>query len=206
LQPLLARAPQVPRDVVDVVSRMMHLDPMERWQTAADVQRALEPLLAKYGTGTVPPSASASPAATAAAPVASAPARRRSVMVVETTEEAQESMREFFSKLGYRVLITENPQRALARFSTTPLPADCLVMCTQSLGEAALEAFNTLSSDPFFRQVPAVLVVNGRQKHLLAGARVDERRRTTETPMQGARMVELLDSLIGAKSPAAAPQ
>ena len=206
VQPLADRAPQLPRDVIDVVSRMMNLDPLERWQTAADVRRALEPLVAKYGAGGATAAASTPAAATTAAAQTGQPAQRGSVMVVETSDKAQELMRVFFGKLGYRVLITENPQRALARFSTTPLPADCLVICAQSLGEAALEAFNSLSTDPFFKQVPAILVVSGKQKHLLAGARVDERRQTTETPIQGARMVQLLDSVIGRPSPTPAPQ
>jgi hypothetical protein len=60
-------------------------------------------------------------------------------MLVETTEAAQAALRKFFSELGYRVLITENPQRALVRFSTTPLPADCLVISSQLLGEAAID-------------------------------------------------------------------
>lgn len=206
VQPLADRAPHLPRDVVDVVSRMMQIDPLERWQTAADVRRALEPLVTKYGAGGAAVAAAA-PAATGpgASPPAQ-PAHRGSVMVVETSDKAQESMRAFFGKLGYRVLMTESPQRALARFSTTPLPADCLVICAPSLGEAALEAFNSLSTDPFFKQVPAILIVSGKQRHLQGAARLDDRRQMIETPIQGARMVQLLDSVIGGTPPAPAPQ
>lgn len=203
VQPLTARAPHVPRDVVDVVARTMHLDPLERWQTAADVRRALEPLVAKYRDGSV---AAPAPAAAVTAGGGAQPVLRGSVMVVETSDKAQESMRLFFGKLGYRVLMTENPQRALARFSTTPLPADCLVICATSLGEAALEAFNTLSVDPFFKQVPALLLVSEKQKHLAAGAQTDERRQTVLAPVQAARMVQLLDEVIGGQSPAPAQQ
>jgi len=194
VEPLATRAPQLPRDVVDVVARMMHLDPLERWQTAADVRRALEPVVARHGGGAAATGASAQAAKGAAAGKA---AHRGSVMVVEPSEKAQESMRAFFGKLGFRVLITENPQRALARFSTTPLPADCLILCGPSLGESAVEAFNTLSSDPFFKHVPAILIVSAKQKHLAAGAKTDERRQVMETPVHAGPMLQLMEAVIG---------
>jgi serine/threonine-protein kinase len=201
VQPLATLAPSVPREVVDVVARMMHLDPLERWQTVADVRRALDPLVVKFRDG-----AAAAPAAASAAEAKPPAAHRGSVMVVETSEKAQESMRAFFGKLGYRVLITENPQRALARFSTTPMPADCLVICAASLGDAALEAFNTLSVDPFFKTVPAILLLAEKQKHAAAAARTDERRQVTITPIQAARMVQLLEAVVAGTSPAPASQ
>ena len=167
VEPLASRAPQLPRDVVDVVSRMIHVDPLERWQTAVDVRRALEPLVAKYA-GQIPSAEDTGDGdsrAPAAQP-ATRTARLGTVMVVETSQKAQESLRNFFTKLGYHVLLTENPQRALVRFSTTPLPADCLIMSTQALKGAALEAFNKLSSDPFYAAVPAILLTSPNQKLL----------------------------------------
>jgi hypothetical protein len=60
-------------------------------------------------------------------------------MLVESGEKAQQALREFFSKLGFRVLLTENPQRAIARFSSIPLPADFLVISSRELGAAAVK-------------------------------------------------------------------
>lgn len=195
--PLGTRAPGLPRDVIDVVGRMMHLDPLERWQTAADAKRALEQLVEKYtgdAAATVP--APAGPAA--AAPVAERPkvATRGSLMLVERPGRSQQALRDFFTKLGYKVLLTENPQRALARFSTTPVPADGIVLCAQSLGEPAVEAFNTLTTDPFFSQVPAVLLVSQRQAALAERAAVDGRRKVMATPFHSREMAQLLDELL----------
>jgi len=125
-----------------------------------------------------------------------APARGR-VMIVESSQTDQETLRDFFTKLGCRVLLTENPQRALARFSTTPVPADGLVLCAQSLGEPAVQAFNTLTSDPFFSQVPAVLLVPSKHRELAEKAVTDERRRVLVTPFHTRDITELLDALIG---------
>lgn len=197
--PLHTRAPGAPRDAIEVINRMMQLDPMERFQTVADVRRALEPLLEKYpiGTGVSAPDRSVPGAAPAEGAEPAPPAKKRAVMLVETQGRAQQQLKDFFGKLGLRVLVTENAQRALARFSTTPLPADALVISTQSLGEDAIEAFNKLTSDPFFSQVPALLLVPQKHKELAERAVLDDKRRLLETPFHTRQIVELLDELCG---------
>jgi eukaryotic-like serine/threonine-protein kinase len=179
--PLGTRCPDLPRDVVDIVHRMMHLDPIERWQTAADVKRALETALARRSAGGagVP---TATPAARKAAEGA-APAAHGSVMLVESGEQAQGALREFFGKLGFRVLLTENPDRALARFSGTPLPADFLVLSSRSLGMSAVEAFNRLSTEPYLADVPAILLVPPNQAAVASAAKVDARRQVLQMPV-----------------------
>ena len=196
--PLLTRAPGVPRDIIEVVNRMMQLDPMERFQTVTDVRRALEPLLEKYpiGTGTVTRE-SPGPAGADAADAAAHQGKKRAIMLVETTGRAQQQLRDFFGKLGFRVLVTENAHRALARFSTTPLPADCLVISTQSIGEEAVDAFNKLTTDPFFSQVPAILLVPAKHRELAEKAATDERRRVLPTPFHTRQITEMLDELVG---------
>lgn len=191
--PLASRAPRLPRDVVDFVGRMMHLDPLERWQTAADARRALEQITARRGAGAEP--ASVAGGATAATAATVAPTKG-SVMVVEATEKAQQALRQFFSKLGYRVLITENPQRALSRFATTPPPADLLVLSAQTLGVEAVEAFNALSADPFYAAVPAVLIAGVKQESLATQVRVDDRRKFVQLPMPTADFSRLLEGLL----------
>jgi tRNA A-37 threonylcarbamoyl transferase component Bud32/CheY-like chemotaxis protein len=207
VQPLDQRAPQLPRDVIEIVGRTMHLDPLERWQTAADARRAFEKLATRYplgqptgpAAGPVAPAAAgtATPAARPAAGNAAAESARGSLMLVESSEKGQQALRAFFQKLGYRVLLTENPRRALARFSSTPPPAKCIVMSAQSLGTEAVEAFNQLSTDPFFSDVPAILLAGPRQTELAGQAKLDQRRRLVSLPVQAEQMSRLLDSLIG---------
>jgi CheY-like chemotaxis protein len=189
VEPLATRGPQLPREVVDVVARMMHLDPLERWQTAADARRAVEQVVAHHAGR----DAGAAVKATATA-TGDRPADRGSVMLVESSATGQQRLREFFTKLGYRVLLTENPQRALARFSNMPPPANCLVLSATSLGTAAVEAFNTLSSDPALAAVPAILLADGRQEALLGQAKVDDRRRIVPLPLQ----TEVIRSVLAA--------
>ena len=184
--PLGTRSPDLPRDVVEIVSRMMHLDPVERWQTATDVKRALEATIARRGggDGSSPGAVAADRAVAKHAETSRAATSKGSLMLVESGTTAQQALREYFSKLGYRVLLTENPQRALARFSSSPLPADFLVLSTHTLGQAAVEAFNQLSSDPYLVDVPAILLVGAKQAGVADGAKVDERRRIVPMPIQ----------------------
>jgi len=187
--PLAERCPDLPKDVVDLVSRMMNLDPLERWQTAGDVRRRTESIIARRNGAEGAESPTESPAV-----------QQGSVMLVESSQKAQQVLREFFSKLGYRVLVTENPQRALSRFSSTPRPADCLVLSTHALGDDAVAAFNALTSDPHLAEVPAVLLLGSSQAGLADTARADGRRRVVQMPVPTADMTRLLGELVAGKS------
>jgi eukaryotic-like serine/threonine-protein kinase len=210
--PLGETAPLLPREVVNVVAKMMALDPDERFQSAGDVRLAVEALLSQAADPPAEPrSRPASPPAKAAAsdakpatPVAATPAttsnRQPTVMLVEKSRKSQETRRRFLQNLGYRVLLTESPRRALSRFAMRPLPADCLVISAQELGDEAVEAFNELSTDAFFAEVPAILIASGRQEGVLGAARFDDRRRLLQIPINSEKMISLLSDLISSSA------
>jgi len=199
--PIATRAPDLPRDVIEVVSRMMHLDPIERYQTVTDVKRALETAIARQQAGGgAAPAPAAVPVAVRQPAAGNGPATLGSVMLVEAGGSAQEALREFFGKLGYRVLLTENPQRALARFSGTPLPADFIVLSTRSLGMAAVEAFNALSTERHLADVPAILLVSPKQSGIAAAAKVDARRHVVPLPLQPDQIGRVLGEILTRKS------
>jgi eukaryotic-like serine/threonine-protein kinase len=209
--PLGDTAPALPREVVNVVAKMMALDPEERFQSAGDVRRAVEALLSQVAADpdaselrATPASAlekAASPQAKAVVTPAATPAaakvnRQPTVMLVEKSRKSQETLRRFLQKLGYRVLLTESPRRALSRFATRPLPADCLVISAQELGDEAVEAFNELSTDAFYAEVPAILIASGRQEGVLQAAQFDDRRRLLQIPINSENMISLLSELL----------
>lgn len=201
VEPLAWRAPELPRDAVDCVMRMMHLNPEERWQSAIEVRRALEPLVAKYATAGNP-AASVGVQATGArktavkAAVAQA-AVKGTLMLAEASPAEQTELRGFFKNLGYKVLLTENLQRALDRCSASPPAADCLVISGASFGESGVDAFNTMAEHPFLRNVPAVLLLDPAQPELAGLAKVDDRRRMVTVPLQTAELTDVLSALIG---------
>lgn len=184
VMPLAQRMPNLPREVTEFVSRMMTLDVMERWQTAADVRRRVEGLIAKI-----------SGSAAGEHVAAESAEQKGTVMLVESSERCQKVLREFFHRLGYRVLLTESPHRALTRFSTVPYPADCLVVSAHTLGDEAVEAFNTLLSNPNLASVPAILLADSTQVRLAATTQVDDRRRFVLMPIRTDAMAKILADL-----------
>ncbi len=201
VEPLAWRAPELPRDVVDLVMRMMHLNPEERWQTAMEVRRALEPLVAKYATGgDAPASGGANGPAGKKAAVKAAAAQapvKGTLMMAEASPAEQTELRGFFKNLGYKVLLTENLQRALDRCSASPPAADCLVISGASFGESGVDAFNMMAENPFLRNLPAVLLLDPAQPELAGLAKADDRRKMVTVPLQSAELTDVLSALIG---------
>jgi serine/threonine-protein kinase len=189
VEPLAWKAPELPREVIDLVARMMHLNPDERWQTATEVRRALEPLIGRDFTAAPAP-------VKPARPVAQQSAFKATLMLAEAAPEEQGKLRTLLKDLGYRVLLTENLQRALVRCAETPRPADCLVISGNSFGESGVEVFNSLPQDPRLQDVPTLLLVDPGHRDLIAQARGDERRRVVTTPLQPEALTEVLDAVL----------
>ncbi len=188
--PIGQQSPDLPRDVIDFIGRMMALDAMERLQTATDVKRRAESILVRVTGGDTADSVVLS----------SIVAYKGSLMLVESSERCQDKLREFFTKLGYKVLLTESPQRALTRFSTVPRPADVLVMSTHKLGEEAVKTFNSLTTNPDLADVPAILLADSKQGALETLTRVDDRRRFVLMPINGTSMSQLLAELTAVRT------
>ena len=201
VEPLAWRAPELPRDVGDLIARMMHLNPEERWQTVMEARRALEPLVAKYAAGGDASATAGDHGTTVKKTVvktaASQAAVKGTLMLAEASPSEQTELRGFFRNLGYKVLLTENLQRALDRCSASPPAADCLVISGSSFGESGVDAFNTMAEDPFLRNVPAVLLLDPAQPELAGLAKVDARHRMVTVPLQTTEMTDVLSALLG---------
>jgi serine/threonine-protein kinase len=95
----------------------------------------------------------------------------KTVMVVENKQELQDVLREKLKKRGYKVLIFGDPERALSKFSPDESsPADCLVICAPDLGNLALDAFNRFAEQDHTKTIPAVMLVDPKQQHIIRGA------------------------------------
>jgi serine/threonine-protein kinase len=172
VEPIGVRCRTLPRDVTDAVSRMIHLDPLERFQSAGDALRTFEGLAGKYPVArgaTTPAAAAVAGGATIAEPAAEQPKVRGRIMVVETAGEDGGRLRAILGRLGFRVLATENPERAINRVSSTPPPADGLILVAEEIGEPAVEAFRGLVRHPFLSTLPAMLIL-GEEQAALAGS------------------------------------
>jgi serine/threonine-protein kinase len=106
-------------------------------------------------------------------------------MVVENKAELQDLLRDKLKKRGYRVLVFSDPERALAKFAPGELAvADCVVMCATELGNLALDAFNQLAVEEHTKHIPAILLVDPKQQHIIRGAKLSERHVLMPMPLK----------------------
>ena len=66
----------------------------------------------------------------------------KTVMIVDSNPELQDVFRNGLKKVGYRVLVLSDAERAISRCDTNDHVADCVVFGCHSLGQSGLDAFN----------------------------------------------------------------
>ena len=198
IDPLGKVAPHLPRDLADVVGKMLTVKPKDRYQTAMEVRQALEPIRVRYGAADEAGHQRRVAQAMAAQPKAAAGTDKPKIMLVEVSGKSQDSLRQFFTEKGFRVLVTENPRRALTRFETVPRPASLLLLSSQVLGREAVEVFNALAPDPYLKKIPAVLIASERQLELAEDAAEDNLRRVLMMPFKASGLLQLVQELIAA--------
>jgi serine/threonine-protein kinase len=121
---------------------------------------------------------------------------KRSLMVVEANVELQDIFRERLKNSGYRVLVTRDPERALARFAENAKTADCVVFCTGDLGESALAAFNQFGEQPATKDIPAVLLLGKNHQSWKSKAKLAKHRVLMSMPIKVGQLRETLDKLM----------
>lgn len=165
IEPIQKVRPGLPLAVVGVVSKALQFDAMRRYQTpnemAIDLERAISKLHEPTATDQVHDDDTV---------VEEEEVRRRqavpqrAVMIVDSNPEMQDLFREKLRASGFRVLVTSDPQRALSRFSDDEEPpAQCVVFCTQQIGEPALEAYESFVSNHATSAIAAVLLLGADQ-------------------------------------------
>jgi serine/threonine protein kinase len=106
-----------------LVHTMMALDPHERFQTPAQLLDSIRQALAEATGQRVGTHSS-----------------MQTVFVVETDEKLQDALRDKLKKMGYRVLIASDPDRALQRFQQNPF--NVLLVDVGTVGEDGIIAIN----------------------------------------------------------------
>ena len=200
IEPLGRFAPHLPRDLVDIVNKMLSLKPKHRFQTVLEVQEALKPIQLRCAedesttTPDLPEKVRKVSSTKDSRPNTSDKPR---IMVVEVSGKSQDSLRQFFTKQGFRVLVTENPKRAITRFESVPAPADILLLSSQVLGHDAVSVFNSLAPDPYLKKIPAVLITSARQSEIVAEAVEDDLRHVVTMPFKASDLLEKVKNLTG---------
>ncbi|MBU6384458.1 MAG: protein kinase [Planctomycetes bacterium] len=205
--------PGLPDTIYAICSKAMEFSPEKRYQNPgqvlADVDSALKKLQREMESPVPSPvgvAAVKSESVEAIEPEDVLEGQGKTVMVVENRAELQDLLREKLKKRGYRVLVYSDPERALAKFSPDESnPANCLILSATNLGNDALDAFNRFVADEHTKLIPAILLVDPKQQHIVRGASTSDRHVLIPMPLKVRELREALVHLTS-KSVDATPQ
>jgi len=178
--------PSIPHSVTIVVNKAMALDPARRYQTPAEVVKDLGIAAHQMSLEAKEAAEEADRQRERERLAAEMKARQKdqpSVMVVESNAKMQDLFRGGLKRAGYRVLLTSDPQRAVQRFRADAATADCVVFNAQEIGRSALAAFNLFGEDKKIDFVPAVLLLDENQQHLVEEANTAKHRLVLSMPI-----------------------
>lgn len=197
IEPLNKLEPDLPIGIVSLVNRAMTFDPDGRYQEPSDMLADLKRAKILLDKGEDEAAADkAAPAETGPAPSDPEEGIGRTILFVESNSKMQNLLREHLKRRGYRVLITSDPARAVQRVEDEPRLADCVIFSTQDLGGTAVAGFNRLGESESASQVPALLLVDKRQKRLADAASTNEHRVLVSMPLKMKELRGLLLKLL----------
>ncbi|GAA5504600.1 serine/threonine-protein kinase [Novipirellula caenicola] len=201
IKPLTDYAPDVPGVANQIVQKAMRFDVNERYQSAAemnvDVRKAIT-MLERGITGNV--------ADDYHQPMAehqdddeipSNEGEGYVVLLVESKIGLQNAIRDRLKARGYRVLIIQDPNRALARFATDDeQPADCVIFGAADLGVDAVDAYNRFAQDENTCNIPSILLIDRRQTSLIQAAMRGPKRKMLGLPLKVRELRQALSQLL----------
>lgn len=190
----------IPRSLVAVVQRAMELVPEKRYQTPAEFLAELQAISNRLQSGDYQAAnARESPGKLEAISLnrpAEPEAVARRIMVVVPKVELQNVLRDKLKKYGYRVLVFGDPSRALARFDDDGSPADCILIGTTGLEDAAIDAFNKMLNHQRTANLPAVLLIDEEHSGLESRAKLALHRVIVRMPLRVKELLEKLQQLM----------
>ena len=154
VRPIRQVDPSLPLNLTRIVDQLICVNPFDRYQNPTLVLRDLRAALGdqvSIGTENLPP-------------IVGEKSTSPTVLCVEERFRQQDSLRQYFSKHGYRVLMLGDFQRALLRLQTDPPKG--LVLMGDSLGNDAEFLFEKAISTCRPLGTAVVLVLSKHQREL----------------------------------------
>ncbi len=190
IKPITVHEPELPPPLVSVVNKAMELDPEKRYATPGAFLIDLQNLVRFYEQGETGEGEGGKK-------LLEREGEGRSVMIVESNIEMQDSLRNLLKRRGYRVLVVGDAQRAIGRFEVGgDPPAECVVFCTTEMGEEALDAFNEFGEKEDTKEIPAILFIAERHQDFAARASVSEHRKLLPMPLKVRQLRAMLLKLL----------
>lgn len=185
----------LPVGVSLVVNKAMSLDPERRYQSPMAMWVDLRTLLKRMAEGgDMANGASGAPQDSSSS--FEVVDTGRSIMVVESDVNVQDIFRKSFKQAGYRVLVTADPARAIGRFRQDAAVADCVVFNAQQIGSPALDMFNALGEDKRTESVPAILLLDEKQRPWQSRARTAKHRVVLTMPITTGQLRLAVEQLL----------
>jgi serine/threonine protein kinase len=148
IAPITSYEVTLPPSVQSLLDRMMAFDPKERYQTPAALHEAVRKVQSELeGVPTH----------------RQCPVGPKSVFVVEGDQKLQDVFRGHFSRNGFRVLLSADPNRAVHRYEEQPYHS--LIVDVGTAGEAGIQAIKKIvkESDEMDLTIAAVVVLEESQ-------------------------------------------
>jgi len=154
IRPIREVDPSLPPIIIRIVDKLLQINPSQRYQTPSAVAIDLRLALAELN----PSALEATPPPSSHKPIAP------TVLCVEDRPRQQDSLRQYFSKHGYRVLLLRDFDRALTRLRSDPPKG--LVLMGDSLGDGTEALFAKAISSCRSSGTAIVLVLSKGQQNL----------------------------------------
>ena len=147
VRPIRSIAPKVPVVLAEIVDHLMRVNPNERFQSPTEVVHATRKAFKDLGS--VPRSDASSD-------------RPKTVLCIENRPKHQDLLREYLTKLGFRVLMMTDLRRGLMRLQNSP--TDALLMMADSMTEGSSEGFQELLRWKKASSTAVVVILSSKQQ------------------------------------------
>ena len=191
IKPVTIHDPDLPHRLVNLINRMMEIDPEKRIQTAKLVQEEADATIKAIEAGDVKKydeNLSKQEADAYDKKIAKQDeGRGKTLLLIESNVKVQDSLRKRLKDIGYRVLITSDPVRGLARFTdldvSDDLPADCVLFGCAGLGKNGIKAFEEFANGEHSSKLPAILFVMEKLKRHVKPELINDHRLQMPLPI-----------------------
>lgn len=189
-KPVTIHEPNLPHRVVILIQRLMAIDPEKRPQSAEIAFHETEATLRAVEAGDLKryDSALSDNEAYHQQIMHMDEGADKTVLLIESNVKVQNSLREKLKDLGYRVLITGDPERGLSRFQdideADDQPADCVIFGCAGLGTNAIKAFEEFTRGGFTSTMPAILISTEKTDPLVKQELLNEHRIALQMPLK----------------------
>ena len=119
----------------------------------------------------------------------------KTILIVDSNPQTQESLKNLMEKLGFKTLCINNPDDVRQVFAKDDLAAQCVLFNGQSLGIRAVRGFNDFSQYRGLRDVGAILILDAGQSDWANSATLSSNRVIVTMPIKVREIREILSQM-----------